>query len=122
MQDLEERIEDGGESEPRRKAIVELGTTYSIVTDYTSMIVVEEERFDELGIDRSNKRRVERERQARAIRWKGHARDTRADRNQPMYGTSRSHGLGGGAAGPGLLGMLASLLGARWYLRRRVSS
>ncbi len=119
VQDIQERIEDGGDKSELREAIVELGTEYSIVTEHTSMIVVEDETFDELSIERKNKQRAKREREAREIRWKQGSSPTRADRHQPMFQGKRSHGLGGGAVGPGFAGVLAALLGARWCLRRK---
>ncbi|HEV8376552.1 MAG TPA: VIT and VWA domain-containing protein, partial [Candidatus Polarisedimenticolia bacterium] len=54
IHDFEKRIHDEGKESELRQAVVNLGTQYSIVTDYTSMIVVSEERFKELGIDRKN--------------------------------------------------------------------
>jgi Ca-activated chloride channel family protein len=123
--DIKKKIQDGGEESELRQAVVDLGTQYSIVTDYTSMVVVSEERFKELGIDRKNKDRVQKERGAREVRWRGQSKDPRADTAQPMFpGASSPHvgnggGGGAGAGGPELVGLLAALYGAREYLRRR---
>jgi Ca-activated chloride channel family protein len=125
IKDITEQIHDGGGGE-LRKAIVDLGTRYSIVTDHTSMIVVPEERFEEHGIDRKNKARVDEERKARAIRMSEYAKPTRADESAPMFpGATAPHvgggggGYGGGAAGPEFLALLAALAGARKWLGRR---
>lgn len=118
-EELQRAIDDGGDASELREAIVDLGTTYSIVTDHTSMIVVREEQFAEHGIDRRNRDRVERERDARENRGNQAVVQTRADKSQPMYGNSRSHGFGTGASGPALLALLAGLYGARRMLGRR---
>jgi len=119
VQDIQKRIEDGDDASELSAAIVDLGTSYSIVTDYTSMIVVEDEKFDELGIERKNKERTAREHEARDARTKQGSIVTRADQNQPMFPGKDAHGLGGGAVGPWFAGVLAVLLGARAYLRRK---
>ena len=86
------------------------------------MIVVREERFEELGIDRRNQRRVATERAARETRAQQPAVQTRADRSKPMFGDRRAHDFGGGgagASGPAFLVLLAGLGLARAWLRRR---
>ena len=50
-----------------------------LVTDYTSMIVLREERFQELGIKRLNRSRVENEQLARQERWLQGVRNNRVD-------------------------------------------
>lgn len=125
--DLQARIEDDGEKKPWRKAIVELGTTYSIVTEYTSMIVVRKEQLESYGLEDANRRRVERERDAREIRMQEMARDTRADGSTPMFGGQPPQrvggggggGFGGGALGPGAAVLLGTLMGLSGLLRRR---
>jgi Ca-activated chloride channel family protein len=126
IQELQKRIEDGGDESELREAVVGLGTGYSIVSDYTSMVVVREESFEEMGIDRKNRRRVEREREARENRSRQVVQPTRADSAQPMFGDSRSHhvsngggGGGTGAAGPAFFGLLTGLYGVREWIRRR---
>ena len=119
VQDIVQRIEDGGDDSELSAAIVDLGTHYSIVTDYTSMIVVEDEKFDELGIERKNQERTAREHEARNGRAQHGAIATQADRSQPMFPGKNAQGLGGGAVGPWFAGILAVLLGARGYLRRK---
>jgi Ca-activated chloride channel family protein len=121
VRELQKRIDDfGGESEVR-EAIVGIGTGYSIVTDYTSMVVVREERFEELGIERKNRERTERERGARETRAARPIVSTRADAKQPMFGERRAPTTGGGGAGavgPAWIVGLGLLYGARRLTRR----
>lgn len=122
IRDLQRMIDDGGDRSELREAIVDLGTGYSIVSDHTSMIVVREDRFEELGIKRRNRDRVAGERVARDARRQNAVRPTRADTSQPMFGQDRAHdhsGGGAGAAGPAFFGVLAGLYGMREWLRRR---
>jgi len=120
IKDLGRSSGKAGERSDPRKAIVDLGVTYSLVTDETSMIVVPKERFDALGIDRKNRDRVDGERQARARRSAQAPQPTRVDANQPMF-TQPMHRTrgGGGAAGPELVGLFGALIGVRAWLRRR---
>ena len=123
IRELQRMIDEGGDRSELRQAIGDLGTGYSIVSDYTSMIVVREERFAELGIDRRNRDRVAGERVARATRRQNTVRPIRADASQPMFGENRAadhSGGGAGASGPAFFGLLIGLYGARsWLLRRR---
>lgn len=121
IDELGKRADDEGDDSELRDAIVDLGIAYSLVTDHTSMIVVRKERFEELGIDRTNRDRVENERQARAMRAAQVPQATRVDTNQPMFNQprQRSRGGGGGAAGPELVGLFGALIGIRAWIKRR---
>jgi Ca-activated chloride channel family protein len=122
IDELGRRAEDEGEDSELRRAIVDLGIAYSLVTDHTSMIVVRKERFEELGIDRTNRDRVENERQARALRAAQAPQATRVDTNQPMFNQPMQRtrgGGGGGAAGPELVGLFGALIGIRAWIKRR---
>lgn len=123
IQSLKKQIEDGGERSELRQAAVRLGTEYSIVSDYTSMVVVREERFKELGIERKNQRRVENERPVRQQRRQQSPVSTRVDQHQPMFGNQSAHDVsrsgGSGAAGPAFSALLAGLFGLRAWLAKR---
>ena len=125
IKDLTRRAEDEGSDSELHEAIVKLGVAYSLVTDHTSMIVVRKERFEELGIDRANRDRVDTERKARAQRAAEASRVTRADSNQPMFDKpmQRTGGGGGGgfggACGPEMVGLFGALAGVRAWVRRR---
>lgn len=123
IQSLEKQIEDGGDRSELRQAVVNLGTEYSIVSNYTSMLVVRDERFNELGIERKNQRRVENERVMQHQRQQQSPVSTRVDRNQPMFGNQRAHDVsrsgGSGAAGPVFSALLVALFGIRACLKKR---
>ncbi len=118
IRELKKQIDDRGAEGELRKAIVDLGEQYSIVTDYTSMVVVDDQQFEEYGIDRKNRRRVERERQARTVRTQAAPRSTRADRSRPMYKGRSSHGTGGGLGGGAVDFTLLWLLGGAFITGR----
>lgn len=118
-------IREKGEGEGLVANVVKLGTGYSLVTDYTSMIVLREDVFEKEGIQRDNARRVEAERQAQAARATAPATNYRVD-NSPAAGNSaggmfnglRMPSIGGGGSGP--VGPLFLLLAGimRWFGRR----
>ena len=114
IEDLQNRLDYFGEGADIEQAITDLAVENGLVTDYTSMIVLREERFDELGINRLNRARVEQEQLARQERAVQAVRNNRVDQNQPMYSGSRaSHGNGSGAFGPWMLLLLLPLLAHR---------
>lgn len=96
------------------QAITDLAVEYGLVTDYTSLLVVEEQVFDQLGIDRSNQQRVDTENQARQQRaqqlnqQQQQPTNTRADRSQPMFNQPRA-GTGSGAIDGSILLLLLAL-------------
>jgi Ca-activated chloride channel family protein len=120
IEDVMEEIRDEGETENLRRRVIQLGTEYSLVTDYTSMLVLEEHRFKDFGIERTNRDRVQNERQAQQQRQSQPARNYRVDQNQPADSTKdttfenrRSPGIGGGPVGPLFVGL------ALWLSRRK---
>jgi Ca-activated chloride channel family protein len=125
--DLRQQIRDGASEDALRAPIIDLGKTYSIVTDYTSMIVVRKERFVDLGIERKNDARTADERAARQQRAASPAPVTHADQSQPLFQGTPAQTLGGGgsgggggagAFGPEVLVGLVGLLAAAALLRR----
>ncbi len=111
IEDLQNRLDYFGEGADIEQAITDLAVENGLVTNYTSMIVLRDKRFDELGINRHNKARVEKEHLAREQRAAQGVRNNRVDQNQPMYSKTRpSHGNGGGAFGPWMLVLLLPLL------------
>ena len=98
-------------------AITDLAIEYGLVTDYTSMIVVREEVFESLGIERRNRDRVADERNAREQRAAQSPVARRVDQNQPMFSNPRpSSGSGGGSLG---LELIALLTFGAFVVRRR---
>jgi Ca-activated chloride channel family protein len=119
IEDLENRIDYFGADADIEQAIVDVAVENGLVTDYTSMIVLREERFEQLGFNRFNKKRVEKEQLARQARAVQGLRDNRVDSNQPMYSSDRaSHSKGGGAFGPWMLLLLFPLLMQHFKTRK----
>ena len=101
---------DGSEAED---VVRELGLSYQLVTDQTTMLVMVDEAFDERGIVRANRERVRVEREAQQVRKSMPARTARADSQQPL--TPRRaprlfRGNGGGGGGD-IGGVFAGVVG-----------
>jgi Ca-activated chloride channel family protein len=121
IEDLQNRLDYFGEGADIEHAITDVAVENGLVTEYTSMIVLPEERYQELGINRLNRTRVEKEQLARQARAVQGIRDNRVDYNQPMYSNPRaSHGNGGGAFGPWMLLLLFPLLMQHLRTRKRL--
>lgn len=105
------------------KAIRDLGLSYQLVTDYTSMVVLGDETFEERGIERKNKVRVAREHQAQATRANQPVRNYRVDQSNPAF-KHNAPSVGGGAVDPISAGIalgLAALTVAILARRRRIT-
>lgn len=105
---LGRKMENFGEEAETKEAIIDLGVEYGLVTDYTSMVVVGEKVFKQLGIERHNRDRLQVEFEARKLRSQNKAPSRRMDQAQPMFKntqpTTRSNG------GAGALDLWALLL------------
>ncbi|MDX2416267.1 MAG: VIT and VWA domain-containing protein [Xanthomonadales bacterium] len=111
IEDLQNRLDYFGKDADIEQAITDVAIENGLVTDYTSMIVLREERYQELGIHRFNRSRVEKEQLARQERMLQGVRNNRVDTGQPMYTEQRtSHGNGGGAFGPWILLLMLPLV------------
>lgn len=119
IEHLTQEMEDFGEKADIKKAVTDLGVEYGLVTDYTSMIVLEDSVFKELGIDRQNQKRLEKEFASRELRAKQDVRSTHADSNQPMFSGYRPTFSGGGGAFDPLSLLLFSPLLWGFYKRER---
>ncbi len=118
---IEEHMDDirlNGETGSLKKKIVDLGTTYSLVTDYTSMVVVNDQEAEELGLQSNNRKRVERERAAQSQRKAMAPASKRVDNGKDggMFNNTPAPSFGTGPVGP--LYLLV-LLGAGLVVRRR---
>ena len=117
IEQMSQEIADFGENADIKQSITDLGVEYSLVTDYTSMVIVEEEVFQALGIDQRNKLRLEKEFAAQKARATSTVISRRVDTQQPMFTSKRpSFGGGAGALDPVSLAVFSPLL---WGLRRR---
>lgn len=102
-----QQIREKGEKDSLMKSIIDLGTEYSLVTDYTSMVVLSEEQMEEVGIQRRNADRVNRERAAQQQRQNQPVKNYRVDQNKKnpsgnngAFDGRRSPGFGTGPVGP----------------------
>ncbi len=129
IDEVMEQIREQGETSKSKAKVVDLGTEYSLVTDYTSMVVLAEAEMENAGIQKRNANRVSRERQAQATRQASPVRNHRVDKsrqsqsqevtvtpsgdasssqsnnNQGMFKGKRSPGFGGGTGPVGPLFM-----------------
>ncbi|MCW2307144.1 VIT and vWA domain-containing protein [Rhodobium gokarnense] len=127
-----EMLDEGADA---KQAVIDLSKEYGIVTPFTSMIVVRDEVFQKLAIDRTNDARLKREAKAQEQRRQPAATpksaegnpapvrtaSRRVDSNKPMFSQPRSgHGGGGGSGDVGLVGLgLMGTAAAGAYLARR---
>ena len=112
IEQLQSQIDYLGEDSDIKQAMVETALEYGLVTDFTSMIVVRDEVFQQQGIARNNKKRVEKEQNARNVRQQQQAKPARVDSHQPMFSSPRASG-GGGSINTWLLFVMLGAL----YLR-----
>jgi len=116
IEDSMEIIREEGESKRLREDIVDLATEYSLVTDYTSMLVLREDVMEAEGIGRNNAKRVTRERQAQETRAQRAAKNYRvhdSTGNGGMFRGRKAHSIGSASVGP----LFAALI--FWMNRRK---
>ncbi|WP_163335639.1 VIT domain-containing protein [Desulfopila sp. IMCC35008] len=118
IQEIVDEIDTNGENRDRKEQIINLGTEYSLVTDYTSMIVLSEAEFEGLNIERRNRDRIARERTAQQQRAQQPVKNYRVDSTpeNSMFKGNSSPGIGVGPAGPVMLIVIA---GGLFLARRR---
>lgn len=102
-----QEIRSKGETPSRKREVVDLGTTYSIATPYTSFLVLEnDQQYRQFGIEQRNARQIQEDRAAQ---------DRRSQ--NPVSRSTPSNGVGGGGGGGsvefGFLGLVAALAVAR---------
>ena len=111
-----EQIREHGESQNLREKIVKLGIDYSLVTDYTSMLVIKPEEIENNQIQRNNANRVKKERNAQNKRKKAPVKNymvTKEDSTPGMFNGATAPGLGTGPVGP------LFLIIVMWLKRKR---
>ena len=125
IEHLTQQMEDFGEEADMKQAVIDLGTEYSLVTDYTSMVVVEEAVFQELGLERRNAQRLKTEYAARQTRASRPVQKRRVDTSQPMFNhnrpSTRAPSGGGGAGAVDPISILILLPFLRGLIQRRKS-
>ncbi len=117
IEQMQSDMEDFGEKADLKQAATDLALEYSLVSDYTSMVVMRDEQFDARNIVRRNKKRVAVEQAAQQQRDAAPVTSHRVDANQPMYSQPRA-GHGSGAIDGWTLLMLLPLLFALTGKRR----
>jgi len=120
IQDLKDQIDYLGSDADYKNAIIDLAVENSLVTDYTSMIVMRDEQFNAHGIERKNQKRRQREQKAKQARAQAPIVTHRVDMHKPAFNSKPrvSYSGGGGAFNPLLLLPLI-LIG---FFRRRKES
>lgn len=127
------KIREDGERQGLKEEVITLGVGYSLVTDYTSMVVVEKEEMEAYGITAANSARVARERAAQAKKQALPAKNFRADSqsgvyqsegdgssgsgSNEMFAGSPAPGPGSGPVGPFFLLFLGGIVLLRKYIR-----
>lgn len=113
IEELENSLQYFGHDLDTEQAITEIALEYGLVTNYTSMLILEEALYESYGIERNNKKRVETEALAREQRKLAGAQNNRVDQHQPMYNTPASNHSGGGGSIHFVVILLLVLLA--WY-------
>jgi len=107
IQDLKDQIDYLGSDADFKNAIIDLAVENSLVTDYTSMLVMRDEQFAAHGIERKNQKRRQIEQKAKQVRAQAPIVTHRVDTHKPAFNNrprvSYSGGGGGGAFNPLML-------------------
>ncbi|WP_226704026.1 VIT and vWA domain-containing protein [Microbulbifer elongatus] len=118
IEDIQNKMDYLGHDADSEDAIVDLAVENGLVTPYTSLVVVEEQVFEQQGIKRNNKARVERERAARQSRNSAPVQDHRQDTAQPAFNGNRSYpSSSGGSTGPVVMLLLLIIVLLRFKRR-----
>lgn len=110
IENLQAKLAYLGEDADAEQAITDIALEYGLVTDFTSMIVAEEDVFQAMNIERKNKQRVATEQQARQDRLADEVPPSTQNQN-PMFSHPRpSHSNGGGAGAMGPLSLITLIV------------
>ena len=100
IRDLQEQMDYLEQKDSdKEQAIEDIALEYGLLTDYTSLLVVEEDVFQQLGIERNNQSRVLKEQSARELKQNKPVKPSRADNSQPMFSQPAPTHSGGGSGG-----------------------
>lgn len=117
IDDQMEIIRERGESDALRSKVVALGKEYSLVTDYTSMVVLRDDVLESEQIQRRNADRVANERLAEQSRAnapvKSYRVDDTANGNGGAFQGRRAPNVGSGPVGPLMVAVAAVLAGVK---------
>jgi len=98
IQELKEQQDIIGETDDSKQGITNVALDAGLVTDYTSLVVVREEVFQQENIERKNAARVEREKLARQQRANQPIAQTTQDANQTAFPSQRHTTSNGGGS------------------------
>ena len=98
VRDLQDTIDYLGDDADYKNAIIDLGVENSLVTDYTSMVVMRDEQFTAHGIERRNKQRRAKEVTAQQQRLATPVKSHRVDTASPAFQQPRASHTGGGSS------------------------
>ncbi|MCW8825779.1 MAG: VIT and VWA domain-containing protein [Gammaproteobacteria bacterium] len=110
IEQMQTEMEDFGEKVDLKQAATDLALEYSLVSDYTSMVVMRDEQFAARNIERRNQQRNAVEKSSQNQRAATPVTSRRVDSHQPMYSAPRAGHRGGGAVDFWSLLMLLPLL------------
>lgn len=110
IEQMQQEMDDFGSDADLEQAITDIATQYSLVTDYTSMVVVSDSTFESLGIKQDNKQRLNIEKQAQQQRAQAPVVNHRVDTQKPMFSAKRPSFSGGGSFNASILMLLVSLV------------
>ena len=119
IRDLKSKIMKSPYNDSLKKKVVDLGVDYSLVTDYTSMVVVNEVDMESMGLDRRNARRISKERRAQKKKAAQPVKNNRQDTggnnksSKPVFREFSAPNIGTGPVGP------LFVVFAFWLNRRR---
>jgi Ca-activated chloride channel family protein len=125
IEELENSMHYFGENSDTEQAITDIALEFGLVTDYTSMLILEEQQYESYGIERRNQQRVETEHRARESRKQSGVQNNRVDTKKPMHSKPASNHRNGGGSGGGSIHiygllLLMVLVGFRRYEKGRL--
>ncbi|MGL6316423.1 VIT domain-containing protein [Vibrio sp. WXL103] len=110
IRDLQEQMDYLEQKDSdKEQAIEDIALEYGLLTDYTSLLIVEEAVFEQLGMERKNQSRVLKEQSAREAKQNKPIKPTRADNNQPMFSQPAPTHSGGSGGSMHILALLCMI-------------
>jgi len=109
IENMMEEINSFGEQADIKQAVTDIALEYSLVSNYTSMVVMRDEMYDTYGIKRSNQQRLKTEQAAQQQRSVQPVVSNRVDNSKPMFKAPRP-GFGGSGGGAMNIWMLVLLI------------